>query len=230
MYIEGGFIVENGKPKVIVYTALFGNYDSVKEPLFIDENIDYILFTDNGGIQSDNWKTKILEIQNLSSRKMSLIPKILPHKFLPSHDISIYLDASFQLQTQHIHRMITDCLEGHEIALYKHHCRNCTYEEIEICKQIGFESPTIADRVRKKYLKECFPNNWGLFENGFILRKNTENINKLNKMWFIEYISGSERDQFSLMYCLWKLGITANSIKMGKDIYNNPYLKWYNHL
>ncbi|MGE6539335.1 hypothetical protein [Bacillus luti] len=53
--------MDNGKPKVIVYTALFGNYDSVKEPLFIDENIDYILFTDNRSIQSNNWKTKILE-------------------------------------------------------------------------------------------------------------------------------------------------------------------------
>ncbi|MES5896608.1 hypothetical protein [Bacillus cereus group sp. RP43] len=49
--------MENGKPKVIVYTSLFGNYDSVKEPLFIDKNVDYILFTDNGSGANMNKRT-----------------------------------------------------------------------------------------------------------------------------------------------------------------------------
>lgn len=38
--------------KIVIYTAFTGNYDNLKEPEYIDENCDYVCFTDNPNIKS----------------------------------------------------------------------------------------------------------------------------------------------------------------------------------
>ena len=38
--------------RIVVYTAITGNYDELKEPIFIDQNIDYVCFTNNKNIKS----------------------------------------------------------------------------------------------------------------------------------------------------------------------------------
>ena len=215
--------------KVVVYTSLFGDHDSVKEPLCIDKSVDYILFTDDPSIKSEKWTIKVLENQFESPRKMARLIKLLSHKFLPEHDLSIYLDANFKLKAKDIYEMIVECLEGQDIALYKHPRRSCTYQELEHCLKVNKVSTEIADRVKIKYLNEGFPRDYGLFESGFIIRKNTEKINQLNELWWNEIATGSERDQCSLVYCLWKLGITANEIKIGQQIRINPYITGYKH-
>jgi hypothetical protein len=217
------------KPRVVIYTSLFGNYESVKEPLFIDKSAIYILFTDNKKISSKNWSIEVINPLLENPRRMSRLPKILSHNYLPEHDFSVYLDSSMVLKAKNVYKMIEECLNGHDIALYRHTFRNCAYEEIKYCIKIKKEKPEVAMQVYNKYKKLKFPEKFGLFENGFIIRKNNKKIQRLNELWWEEYHSGSERDQFSLMYSLWKLGIKCNPIKIGKEIRKNPYLIHYPH-
>lgn len=44
------------KEKVLIYTAIFGNYDVITEPQYVDEYCDYICFTDNKNLHSKVWK------------------------------------------------------------------------------------------------------------------------------------------------------------------------------
>lgn len=217
------------KPKVVVYTSLFGNYDSVTEPLFIDENVEYILFTDDKNIKSTKWRVEIIEKMIENPRRMARLPKLLAHNYLPAHDISIYLDANMKLKTKNVYQLIEECLEGNDIAFYNHPRRHCTYRELKHCVRVQKISSEIANQVVNKYLQDGFPTDFGLFESGFIIRRSIEKIKKFNELWWNEYVSGSERDQCCLMYCLWKLGITANSIKVGEQIRINPYLAVYKH-
>ena len=48
--------------KYCVVTCIFNDYDLVREPLVIDNDCDYYLFTDNKNLTSDNWKIKNLRI------------------------------------------------------------------------------------------------------------------------------------------------------------------------
>jgi hypothetical protein len=202
----------SNRPKVVIYSSLFGNYEQIRELQVEYKDIDYFMFTDNPNLKSDHWKINVIEDSLQNPRRTSRLPKILPHKYLPNHDISIYMDANFQLLTDDIYQMIEQCLDGNDLALSKHKRRNCLYKELEHCVKVQKEKREIADRIKDKYLKNGFPSNWGLYLNGFIIRRNTDQIKQLNEMWWSEYSSGSERDQCSLMYCLWKLGIPVNPI------------------
>ena len=54
----------NNKPlnlkgkKIAIYTCVTGGYDSIKEPVFINDKIDYFIFTDNDNFSSKIWKVK----------------------------------------------------------------------------------------------------------------------------------------------------------------------------
>lgn len=211
-------------PKIVVYTAIFGNLNKLIDPLFRNDNVDYIVFTDNKKFKSNIWTTKIIKPKFKNPRIMSRLPKILSHKYLPKHDISIYLDSDMTLITKNVYKMVEECLEGHEMALYRHYDTSCLYEHLDVCLKLKLVGPEIAHRIRNKYMADGFPHKYGLFENGLIIRKNSEKMNKLNELWWDLYSSGSERDQLSLMYSLWKTGITANAIKIGKQVRINPYV------
>ena len=77
--------------KTIIYTVITGNYDTIKQPLVVEEGVEYVLFTNNPGIvdagvwkvlqiPSEQWQGRTERENNiLLSRKV----KMLPHKYLP---------------------------------------------------------------------------------------------------------------------------------------------------
>ena len=88
--------------KIIIYTVITGNYDTIKQPLVVEEGVEYVLFTNNPGIvdagvwkvlqiPSEQWQGRTERENNiLLSRKV----KMLPHKYLPDDaDWSIFIDA-----------------------------------------------------------------------------------------------------------------------------------------
>ncbi|UWU51561.1 glycosyltransferase [Limnospira platensis] len=219
--------------KIIVYTCNFGNYESVKEPLAVDPRVEYILFTDRKDIKSQTWKVVNIEDNLGDPRRTSRLPKILPHKYLPQHDISVYIDSSLELKTPDVLKMVEECMEGHEIALYKHYKRNCVYDEINYVmnsKDRVVVNKDLCLRTIKKYKEINYPKNNGLFENAFIFRSNTTPIKHLNNLWWNDYEHGSERDQFTLMYALFLTGIKPNTIKIGNQFRDNKYVNFYRHI
>lgn len=218
--------------KIIVYTCNFGKYETVKPLKFVDPRVNYILFTDESSLKVDGWTTVVIDSEIVNPRRKSRLPKILPHKYLPPHDISIYLDSSLSLKESDILKLVDMCLGFSDIALYPHNERNCVYDEINYCMNI--ESARRVDKqiclgAIKKLLDINYPRGAGLFENGFIIRRNNKLINELNEIWWDEYMKGSERDQFVFMPCLWRLGIKPNPIKIGKQIRDNPFMDFHKH-
>ena len=216
---------------IIVYTCLFNDYERLKTPELKEEGegIRYMCFTDMADLVSDFWEVVRIDTQGLNPRQASRAPKILAHRYLPDHKVSIYLDASFTPKNLRLREVVAECLGDFDLALYPHHARDCVYAEARHCVLVGRE-PLGATKARmSRYFQDGFPVNYGLFENGFIVRRNVESIRELNELWWHEYKKGNERDQFSLMYCLWKLTISANAIPFGKQIRINPYADFSRH-
>lgn len=230
--IANRYQVQSKQEKIIVYSCNFGGYESIKEPIQVDPSVEYILFTDNENITSKNWKIILLNEKLADPRRTSRLAKILPHKYLPAHDISVYIDSSLELKTDNIRKMVTECMEGKDIALYHHYKRNCVYDEIEFV--MNSTDRVVADKnlcikAIEKYRRINYPKGNGLFENAFIIRRNTSEIRKLSEIWWKEYIAGTERDQFTFMYALWVTGIKPNPIKHGKQFRINDYVNFHKH-
>ena len=44
--------------RIVVYTAIFGDYDDLYEPMVKPDNVDYVCFTDSKTLKSDVWDVR----------------------------------------------------------------------------------------------------------------------------------------------------------------------------
>lgn len=212
--------------KIIIYSANIADYDYFYHPKNRDLNVDYYLFTDNKYFKSRYWNiinTKELNINKLDNRKKARFIKINSHKVLPKHDISIWLDHCFKFKDININNVLND-LSFQDIMCYAHDERKCIYEEAKICIARKLDNKVIIESQIKKYKSEGFPNNFGLFSTGLMIRKNNVEINKFNDIWWNEVNNGSGRDQLSQSYAAWKNKIKIKPIMIGENIYSNKLL------
>ena len=170
--------------RLIVYSVLVGDYEALKEPETLDPAARYILFTDNPALTSEKWEVVVLDTKGLSPRRASRLPKLLPHRYLPDHDISVYIDASLTITEADIAAMVRDALQDCDIAGYAHFERDCVFDEIEECLALGKVDKARATAFRDRLSKEQFPRHWGLLENACLVRRNSPVMRQINELWF----------------------------------------------
>lgn len=188
--------------KKVVYTACFG-LDIIHEPTFISPGWDYVFFTDKKNTSSKDWDVVYLD-PDTDSRKFSRKVKILNERYLPGYDLSVYIDARFVPRID-FNDFVDSNLNYKDIAMMKHHKRNCVYEEAEVCTAIKKDSKHVIAEQMERYKKENYPVNNGLTAGGVIVRKHgIKNQRKFMEEWYSEIEKGSWRDQLSFQYVFWK--------------------------
>lgn len=219
---------ENNKAKkVVIYTCIIGNYDEIKDPVYVDDNCDYILITDNPNLRSDKWKIELvpLEISEKYKNNSTLISryyKLNPHLIFEKYNYSIYVDGSIKV-VSNIAAYINNINEEVGIATFIHRDRSCIYDEAKICKILKKGNLTNLKKQIRKYQEEEFPEQYGMLECGIIVTNlnNKIGLNLLNDWWSDFTEKGSLRDQLSFPYILWKHKIDV--VKVG-TLGNNCYI------
>lgn len=198
--------------KKVIYTTVFGNYDRIKTPRFINEDYDYILFTDSDTFDSERldindieWKISVYNNGGNPKMKAKDI-KVNPHKYLKGYDLSVYFDGSFQ-QINDINLLVK---ETDDFKMCKHPRRICAYEEASVCSRMRLDSTSVIKNQIDRYKSEGFPENFGLAMGGIIIRKHNKKSKAISELWWEEIKKGSNRDQLSFNYCLWKLNETID--------------------
>ncbi len=213
--------------KKIIYTCLLNNKDNLILPFFINEDWEYICFTDYPQHKVPSpWKyINITTPQNIDPIRYGKYYKILPHRVLPKHDINVWMDANFEQQRDlNSYPLIGD------VNLFKHFERKCLYDEAAVCKSMQIDDTSIIDTQTTRYLDEGFPilyNNGVFPECGRMFRKNNEATKQLMEFWYNEIVKGSRRDQLSFMYSVWK---TKTNIHIYPESRDNSGFLWTPHL
>jgi hypothetical protein len=213
--------------KVIIYSVNLGGYDDFKTPKIIDPSVRYILFTDNKYFKSKVWEVYHTDFlgNDLDTRKKARFIKTNPHLVLPNHDINIWIDHCYTTRFNNVTKVFNEInFLNNNIMCYRHNVRNCIYKESEIIKLEKLDFHNVVDLQMNKYRNENFPPNYGLFDSGFILRKNNNEMKLFNETWWNEIKTQSGRDQLSQVYTSWKTKIPIIPISNGGDIYSNKYL------
>lgn len=209
--------------KIVVYTALFGDYDELPEPGEKYKNCDFVCFTDQKKISSNIWQIIYVERTNESATMMNRKYKLLPHKFLKNYDISLYIDANIILK-KNPYALVIDYLDRNVFLMPKHSHRNCLYDEAKVC--VGQKKSSLKRTVKqmKIYRKEGFPKKYGLGENNILLRKhNDKKVIKLMEFWYNELLNRTQRDQLSLGFSLWKNDMVFSYINENSRILNDYF-------
>lgn len=201
----------------IVYTANYGNYDTIREPQ-ISGSADFRCFTDGQGVEP--YKKRAIEC-TLTPRRCARRAKILSNVFFPAKEVRIWHGANVQLRGDL--KALIGLVKDSDIAVLKHNQRDCVYEEAEVCISWKKDDADVIRKQMSRYQQEGYPQHNGLSAAFLIVRKNTQAVRDLENLWWQEVVRGSHRDQLSFDYCCWKLGIVPTVIP--GDIFSGPYHK-----
>ena len=214
-----------------MYTAIYGNKDVLKNPLFHNKDFDYICFSDDDDIKSDVWKVvHSMPIDNDPVRSAKVF-KVKPHEFLQNYDASIWVDANFLICSD-LNGFLGLCGSGANMLAFQHdQGRNCIYDESEVILSHNKDDPEIVKKQMKKYELEGYPKQYGLTANSILLRKhNREDIKELMNLWWDEIQNFSRRDQLSFYYCKWKAQTKMYMLKYPNyNIRLNQWFRWLPH-
>lgn len=140
-------------------------------------------------------------------RMNAKFPKILSHKIkeLEDADYTIWADSNIRFKIDPL--SLVEYFSCPKVGIFSH-TKNSINTEIEACKLYKLD-----DNDRINYHKDkggklacCF----------LIIRKNCEEVSRLNEQWWAEICAGSSRDQLSFPYTLGKIATY-------KTLPNNDY-------
>ena len=220
---------EVGNNKNVVYTCITGGYDNLLANIKVEQNFDYVCFTDDENLNGGGiWEIRKMpeEVKNLSKVKQQRYVKINAHKVLPEYDLSLWVDGVVEIRGD-INKFIkVECDTDDVVFIPQHPQRKCIYREAEICKRMKKDVAANIDPQMERYKKEGFPSDYGLVQTNIMLRKHNDPVCvKLMEDWWAELSVGSHRDQLSFNYALWKNN--GEKFKyLPKTTYKSDYFNW----
>jgi GT2 family glycosyltransferase len=190
-----------GERRIVLYTAIFGEYDNLLLPERIDPDVDYVCFTDRPRNDYGVWQMLAAPYYHPDPTRIARWVKTHPHELFPDHDVAIWLDANIILKGD-IHRYIElVASKGAHLGLIDHPHRTCFYDEAEACKRLNKDTAKLIDRQVEQYRCAGLPLKQPLFETGFMvvpLRKR-DTADALH-LWWRQIERYSRRDQLGLAW------------------------------
>jgi hypothetical protein len=186
---------------LILYTAIFGDYD-IPLPAPKSSLIEScLLFTDNIKIHAPGWqviRSPIISHDDVFNARY--------WKLHPPAGCSIWLDGQISLTSDQLIIEAMRALEKYDIALWRHHSRHCLYQEAKECFDLG-HGQNVLDQAHHYKDDYNFPENYGLWETGVLIRRTTDNLLQMHELWWKHIRDYSYRDQisFPLMLNLYNI-------------------------
>ena len=209
--------------RIVVYTALYGAYDRLREPLLTPENIDYFVLTDQPVPPDAVWKLCPREVlMPAEIRRDPVLAnrwcKMHPHVLFPDYSYSIYVDANIWILSDMT--PVTAGLDRFPVAMFAHKKRDCVYEEVQACIDQHKADPETLRAHETVLRAHGVPEHGGLFEASVIGRKHGDpRCVSLMDAWWEAFLAGSRRDQISLADTLHQAGIPPQTVgTLGRNL------------
>jgi hypothetical protein len=187
--------------RLVVYTALFGNYDDLFLPSREQaQGCDFVVFTDQPNVLPP-WRRGDVSYSSPSKSKQNRFYKLLPHRLFPQYEWSLYLDANIDIEMNPIRFFERYRDLGPDFFVFRHPSRTSIVEELAACIDGKKSDPGQMVQQVAHYLDGGFRQGFPLTENNVLLRRHNEpRLADLGEAWWEEVRSKSGRDQLSLPY------------------------------
>jgi len=220
--------LENNQKKGVIYTCITGGYDDLSNHTFVNQDWDYVCFTDDLSIRrvaNSFWQIRPLLFDKHDNVRNQRWHKIHPHILFPGYVKSVWLDANINILNKDLFADIDMAIaESRLISIAPHPVRKCIYDELITCLELGKDDEAVMRKQVDLIRNAGYPEKNGLFENNIMYRDhhNDRVIETMKDWWW--WIEGySRRDQLSLNYVLWQhrfevKPLTNISYRYGKGI------------
>ena len=216
--------------KIAVYTCITGGYDGIQQPLDVGDECDYYCITDNmndyGGQYTLINARDVIPSFIDDNTKRNRYCKLLGNYLFSEYDYSVYVDGNVKIVGD-IHEYIRN-MNIYGFMSHAHAYEDCIYSEaIRVIVNKRDDEEIVISQMQK-YKNEGLPRHYGMLHNAILVRKNNSSLCKSLMMdWWNEVWSYSKRDQLSLTYCMWKLGIPPEQCgTLGPNMRANTNFSW----
>ncbi len=215
------------RKKFVVYTVFTGGVLNELTDPFPDDagDFDRICFTDDVTINSKRWNLVYLDPPFLDATRTARSVKMLPHRYLPEYEWSLYLDTTIRFKRSPLELFHKYAGNDKHYWCVPHPWRNCIYDEAEEVIQLGYDD---EKRVREQmdfYRRTGYPKNNGLIASGVLLRKhNQDDVVRFNELWLWHVLRYSKRDQLSFSFLANKLQLDFSLFDL--NLIENEYWVW----
>lgn len=178
---------------VALITAVFDNYDVLKN--FPIQPLDHeaICIADNPDLASESWEVRYEPRPGVHPNRAAKRPKMCPWCYTDAETV-IWIDASFEiLQYDFIERMLNYLPLGQ----FLHPDRSCIYSEGIYSQGLGKYASEPLEEQMADYRERGHPQNWGLWCTGLVIRRRTSEIEAFGEAWLAENERWSFQDQVS---------------------------------
>jgi hypothetical protein len=222
---------------IVVYTAIAGAYDWLKEPPdHVVQAVDCVAFLDQVSRPSQAggsaWKIESLPMTDADPCRVAKAPKVLPHLFFPDKRYSLWIDGSVSIEFPFsVAELIERYLAGADLCVFQHRLRNCLYQEAIECSRRHLDDPSLIEAQVQRYRQGGYPAEAGLVEATVLLRRHTPVVNAFDEAWWEEITRGSRRDQISFNYVARQVGLEYNvfGMQLRRKVNNGLFLKHGHH-
>jgi len=215
--------------KCAVYTVITNGYDELRDPIFVNPDWDYYLFTDRPDTySSDIWKICPLpEAVPGDNLRLQRYAKTHPHVILPEYDFTVYVDGKFVL-AEDLNGYIGTYSRGRSMLCFPHPCNRTILQEANMVAEVGRGELEPMLKQVDEYYKSGYRDELPVVDSAVLVRSNRDPLlNKVMEDWWTEINTKTTRDQISLGYACWKNGYKYDISDL--HIYNTGYLMHVGH-
>ena len=231
--------------KACIYTAIFGNYNELQQPVEQDIPCDFICFTDAP------WPSRIGAWQIIHVDKNPVQHPRLQAKYfkLMSHevflggrlaypydnhghvlrllpfDLLIWIDGTIEITSSAFARHMGASLGASGWAMHRHPDRDCIFEEAEASMKLPKYAYLPIGAQVAAYAGQGIKPHSGLYACTLIVRRAPlpPELIEVNRQWWAENLTHSIKDQISLPYVLQKLQASVDVI--AGDLYQSTLFR-----
>lgn len=198
---------ESSGPRDVVYTALFGQYESLnEEPFAVDSATGFICFTDDPSLTSDTWQVELVEpMLPMDPVRSARWVKIFGDELIwRDAGRSLWVDNRVTLKCEP-RKILDSVLEepNCDIAMFEHSFRARVIDEFDAVAQSGYDDP---GRVYEQLLHYAESSPDVLDERplwtGFMARRHNDRVASAMQTWAAHVCRYSRRDQLSVNFAL----------------------------
>ena len=217
--------------KIVIFSAVVGGYDKIRQPMVVDNRFDFVLFSnDIKENQIGVWQIRPIPYHNEIQTKIARWVKTHPEELLNEYEASLWMDANIQIASDSLYKRVAELFEQRVLlSTVSHPKLTCVYREMLIMIYGRYEKESVVIDWGRFLRKEGFPREMGLVETGVLYRKHSEvRIIGFDQLWWWCIDHYSRRDQLSFNYSLWKRNLEyIPFFCKGENVRNSLMVKYY---
>ena len=195
--------------RIVVYTVCTGNSPPPPHACAVT-GVRAVLLTDRPALDAPGWEVLPFDGMGLSPARAAFVAQMLPHRFLPEHDISVWVTPGRVLGGADLPAAVVAVLGDAVLAAPEH--PDSAHDLVEAAIKAKRTSKGRALVLRQTLRTLAVPSEHTLPDTGLLIRRDSAMMRQINALWLRETMQGADLPAATLAAVLWRAEVPLRRI------------------